>query len=77
MAAGADAALYAFVSDHYARHGHLGLPLDIAAAALGFTAATAYGGVAFWREMRNRSGSTKAGKPPDAATRNKARRKPP
>jgi len=77
MAAGADVALYRFVSDHYARHGHLGVPLDIAAAALGFTAATAYGAVAFWREMRKHSGSTKARKPPDAATKNRATREPP
>lgn len=51
LAAGSDAALYWSVRDHYARHGHLGLALDLALMALAFTGATVYGAIALWREL--------------------------
>ncbi|MBL8765385.1 MAG: hypothetical protein JNM07_14085 [Phycisphaerae bacterium] len=67
LAAGADVALYAFVRDHYAQHGHLAFPLDIGGVALALAAATIYGCVAVAKELRKRTSRRDAGKPVDAA----------
>lgn len=57
LAAGTDYALISFISDHYAKHGHLALPLGIIILALGLTALTLYGCVASWRGVRKRLAS--------------------
>lgn len=76
LAAGLDIALVAFVRDHYARHGHLGVPVGVAAGAVGFTALTVYGGVALGKELRKGRNKSKAGTPLDAAIRKKEPRGP-
>lgn len=77
LSAAADVALYSFVSDHYARHGQHCVPLDIAAAALAFTALTVYGCVSFWREMRKSAGSMEASTPANVAAKHRATKDPP
>lgn len=77
LAAGSDLALYAFVSDHYAQHGHFGVRVDLAAAALGFTALTVYGCVAVLKEVRKRRGGRPTVKPPDSSARSRGTREPP
>lgn len=52
LAAVLDVALYRFVSDHYAQHGDLGLPLDLTPMAVLLTGMTVYGGIAFWWNLR-------------------------
>ncbi len=59
LAAGSDAALYWSVSNHYAQHGHLGARPDLSIMALGFTALTVFGSIAFWRELRKRKAPTR------------------
>lgn len=71
LTAGTDVALYVLVKDHYARHGHVGVPLDLGAAALGFTALTVYGCVAVRNEVRKGSGGSQAIKPPTGAAQNR------
>lgn len=51
LAAGSDVALCWFVGDHYARHGHVGLPPGLALMAVALTAMTAHGAVALCREL--------------------------
>ena len=77
LAAGSDFALYAFISDHYARHGHLAVPLEIGGAALGFTALTIYSCVAFRKELRKGSGDRQADKPPEVTAKNRKSKAPP
>ncbi len=74
LAVGSDVALYGFVSDHYARHGHLGIRLDIAAMAFGFTGLAVYACIAVRKEVRKGSGGRQAVKPPDATARNRERK---
>ncbi|MBL9030255.1 MAG: hypothetical protein JNM80_00930 [Phycisphaerae bacterium] len=62
LAAGIDAALYASVADHYHRHGHIGVPLDLAGMAVGFTALAVYAAIAVTKELRKRRGSRHAEK---------------
>lgn len=76
LAAGFDLALYASVSDHYARHGHLSLPLDVAFGALALTTLTVYGCFAVGKELRKGKHNSKAGTPLDAAIRKKEPRRP-
>lgn len=77
LAAGSDFALYGFVSDHYARHGHIGVPLDIAAMAIAFTAMAVYACIAVRKEVHKGSGGSQAVKPPSATAKNRENREPP
>lgn len=77
LAAGSDVALFGFVSDHYARHGHVGVPLDIAAMAIAFTGLAVYACVVVRKEVRKGPGGRQAVKPVDAAGKNREARRPP
>ncbi|MBX3403758.1 MAG: hypothetical protein KF699_10150 [Phycisphaeraceae bacterium] len=70
-------ALYAFVSDHYARHGHIGVPLDLGAMALAFTGLAVYAYIVVRKEVRKGSGGRQAVKPVDATGKNRETRRPP
>lgn len=62
LAAGVDLALYTSVADHYQRHGHIGVPLDLAGMALGFTVLAVYAAISVTKELRKRRGSRHAEK---------------
>ena len=49
LAAGTDTALFWSVSEHYAQHGHLYVPLGLSLLALAFTVLAVCGGIALWR----------------------------
>lgn len=66
-----DVALYVFVRDHYAKHGHLGFPLDVSAAALLCTAATIFGCVASCRGLRTQTKTKRARRPPDETAKHR------
>jgi hypothetical protein len=51
LAAFVDAALYWSIRDHYARHGGLGLRLDLALMAVAITAVAVHAGIASWRQL--------------------------
>lgn len=57
LAVSLDVALYAFIVDHYQRHGHISLPINLAAAALGFTALAIFACISIAKGVSNRTGS--------------------
>lgn len=77
LAVGSDVALCAFISDHYARHGHLAVPLGIAAAALGFTALTVYACILVWGDLRKGHGDRPREKPSSRNAKNGATKERP
>lgn len=77
LAAGSDFALYASVADHYRRHGHIGLPLDVTAMALAFTALAVYACVAISKELRKSAASKHGQKHGTPADQSLSPRKPP
>lgn len=52
LAVGADFGLWAFIRDHYARHGHIGIPLDLAAMAVASTGLTVYASISIAKDLR-------------------------
>jgi hypothetical protein len=77
LAAGLDLALYASVADHYCQHGHIGLPLDLTAMALGFTALAVYAAISVTKGLRKRRGSRHAEKHDTHAGRGQSPKEPP
>jgi hypothetical protein len=77
LAVGSDFALYTSVADHYRRHGHIGLPLDVTAMALGFTALAVYAGISITKELRKRASSKHAQKHDTPADQRRSPGKPP
>lgn len=75
LAAFADVGLYAFVSDHYARHGHFAFPLDVGLAAIALTALTVYGAITMWRELRKSHDPSP--NPPNATGKARPSKEPP
>lgn len=77
LAVGSDFALYASIADHYRRHGHIGLPLDLAAMALVLTALAVYWSIAITKELRKRASSKHAQKHDTPADQRRSTGKPP
>lgn len=75
LAAGSDFALYASVADHYHRHGHIGLPLDVTAMALTFTALAVYASIAITKELRK--GTKRTDRHDTHAAKRQSRKEPP
>jgi hypothetical protein len=77
LAAGSDFALYASVADHYRRHGHIGLPLDVTGMAITFTSLAVYACIAVPKEIRKGAASKHAPKPHTSADQRHAPSKSP
>lgn len=77
LAVSLDVALYAFIVDHYQRHGHIGLPLDVTGFALAFTILAVYACIAIPRELRKSAASKHAQKHDAPADHGRSPRKPP
>lgn len=77
LAAGSDFALYASVADHYRRHGHIGLPLDVTGMAIAFTSLAVYACVAVPKEIRKGAASKHAQKHDAPADQRRSPRTPP
>ncbi len=77
LAAGSDFALYASVVDHYRRHGHIGVPLDLAGMAVTFTVLEVYACIATLKELRKGAASKHAHKHDTSADQSRSPKKPP
>ena len=77
LAAGSDFALYASVADHYRRHGHIGLPLDVTGMAIAFTSLAVYACIAVPKEIRKSAASKHAPKHDTSADQRRSPRVPP
>lgn len=62
LAAGSDTVLFWSVSEHYARHGHLYVPLHLSLLALAFTVLAVCWGIALGRELHKRKAPKRADK---------------
>lgn len=77
LAAGSDFALYASIADHYRRHGHIGLPLDVTGMAIAFTSLAVYACIAVPKEFRKGAASKHAQQQDTPASQRRSQRKPP